>query len=218
MDRQRVVLFAASLAALLIFLHIAGNECAGQSDSAPSPVQASGKLTLGPIEFIAPQGYWYFPRAYPEGGLTEGQTFVLTFFQKKEDIPVKRDEPQGLPGRPFLNFFLLSSRFTDFQSYYDAVSRARKARGLPEEMISYRELPRSAGRLFDGMTNWNCREETIRQETRPLFGVNCVALGETGVIQMSAHGQDERDVLGTAPLLRDIMRSLTIRKTGKKGD
>jgi hypothetical protein len=74
------------------------------------------------------------------------------------------------------------------------------------------------GKLFDDMTNWNCREETIRQTSRPLFGLNCIILGETGVIQMSAHGQDERDVLGTAPLLRDMMRSLTIRKPGRKGD
>jgi hypothetical protein len=80
MCRQGMAVLFASLAGILLLVHVSGHECACQTGNTSSPLQASGRLAFGPIEFIAPQGYWYFPRTYPDKGLAEGQSFVLTFF------------------------------------------------------------------------------------------------------------------------------------------
>ena len=170
------------------------------------PVQASGKVLFGPLEFTPPQGYWYFPRAYPEKGLEKGDTFVVTFFQTKDDIPTKRDGSY-FPKHPFLNFYVYSGQFDDFQSYYDRVLAARMERGTARDVFSYKDLPEKASSLFKDMPGWSCREETIKQ-ARPLFAVDCITLDKTGVIQMSAHGEAEAAVLDMAASLKEMMVSL----------
>ena len=216
MKRQLRAILPAFLFGSLFLLQIMACDCSAQSDSAPVPVQASGKVIFGPFEFVSPQGYWYFPRTYPEKGLTAGGTFVVTFFQTKDDIPTKRDKSE-FPKHVFLNFYVYSSKFDDVQSYYDAVLSARRSRGISNDEFSYKDLPEKTKALFNNMPDWSCREETIKQ-LHPLFAINCVTLGEAGVIQMSAHGEEEKAVLAKASLLRDTMLSLKINRSGRLGN
>jgi hypothetical protein len=113
-------------------------DCAGQSKSIPVPIQATGRVLYGPFEFTAPRGYWYFPRTYPEKGLAKGESFVVTFFQTKEDIPRDRSE---YPKHAFLNLFIFSGEYKDYQAYYDTVINARRSQDISDNTFLRKDLP-----------------------------------------------------------------------------
>ena len=111
-----------------------------------------------------------------------------------------------------MNFYVLSDQFKDFQAFYEAAVSARKARGVPAEEFSYKEPPEATKAVFKYMRGWNCREETIKQEHN-LLGLSCITVNESSLVQISFHGEGEKEVLDKASLLRDIMLSLKIDRS-----
>lgn len=171
-------------------------------------IRASGKVAFGPFEFLAPQGYWYYPRTFPKDGLQKGEEFLVTFYQTKDDIPPKKPlSAQQQPKNVLISFMVFPNEFKDVESYYRALADILRLNNLSSNDIVHKDLARPIRDLFRDVHGWSCREQVIKGYGS-IFSIDCVALAEYGIV-MSASGFDESKVLDKAPLLKEIMSSIT---------
>jgi hypothetical protein len=143
------------LFSIFLFLMVGISHHHAQSFS--TPTQVSGNLTAGPFEFAPPEGYWYFPFAFPKKGLQKGESFQLNFFKTREDMP-----PGGAYASPdssanvIFEFSVTTpNEFKDINSYYDAVSKLYQSRGVTG--ISFKDLPKETKVLFRDTPGWHCQ-------------------------------------------------------------
>ncbi|MDD5008375.1 MAG: hypothetical protein PHU49_06175 [Syntrophorhabdaceae bacterium] len=161
--------------------------------------QVAGKVTLGPIEFSPPQGFWYNPPPP-----STKMSFAITFYKTKKDIILMQEDPS--PARdPIVVVRINSNSFKDFDSYYKAESEMYRIKGL-EGLHYFKKLPQDVQSLFAGMSTWSCRER-VNKGYPELTAIDCLSLNHYSVL-ISTFCFDEKKVLGMAPILKSIMKSV----------
>jgi hypothetical protein len=201
-------LFNVTLLFCLLFVALpidAGFSQGAEGVTGYTPV--SGKVTFGPFQFNAPEGYVYAPRTFPQKGLGKNEHFLVTFFSK-EDIP-----PEDMRGyrqkNVIFNFYVFMNTFQNAQDYYDKMSEAYRLSGTSESDISSMALPEETQPMFNNAVGWSCRKEVLRGYP-PMHSINCVMLQQYGVI-ITVFG-DEKAVSEKASVLRDMISSFATEK------
>jgi hypothetical protein len=155
----------------------------------PEPMQVQGELKFGPYVISPPNGYWYFPRKYPNMFKSSKDYFVVTFWENKEDTS-KKSYPKKSIGVCF-NFFVAANKYKNIDDYYND---ARKFG------VTYKRLPNEA-EVLKSMANWSCK-----QTGQGMYGIECISLRDN-FIAICEYGDDKNKsaVLSKIQLLQKML-------------
>lgn len=181
---------------------------AGAVDKNDLPLrQVPEKLTLGPIEFCPPAGFWYSPSHGTEKTMRTG----FTFYKTKQDAKFMQDQPS--PGRdPIIVVRIGLNKFKDFNSYYEAEAEMYRSKGV-ESMHYFKDLPADAKTVLGNMSSWSCREKVSRGHPE-LIGIECLSLLDHYGVLITGFCFNEKKVIDIAPVLKSIMMS--VREVARK--
>jgi len=167
------------LAFLLIF------SCANE----PTLVEVKGRLRFGNYIISPPNGYWYFPKTYPNKFNTPNDLFLITFWEDKVESS-RKVVPDNV--KVFFNFSVTLDRYKKFNAYYkDAESLG----------IKYDSLPSEAS-MLKSIGNWSCK-----QTIQSYYGIECISLDEN-LVTVGAYGNSKADVLTKIPILKQMIDSI----------
>jgi len=156
-----------------------------------SPIQANGELEFGRYLFMAPEGYWYFPKKYPATFKTSKDIFLITFWKDKEALSRKNAKEIGV----FINFAVSPNTYKNFETYYIAAK---------ELGIKYEELPEEAF-MLKTIANWSCK-----QTGQGVFGIECTSLGDD-LVTFGVYGNDKGIVMSNVSLLQRMLESFKVQ-------
>ncbi len=182
------------------FLHVALFGC---TDSLEPLVRVSNPISCGPYTFNAPRDYWYPPRICPREIVSVNDTFRLTFYQDKTDVPSDsaKKNRRG-PAHPFFSFVITPKQYDDPETYWQAISRHRDYQGY------YSKLPPEVQTILHTASSaWSCKYVSYQA----LYGIDCITVLDH-VVVMAINGTNEKEVLEGVPQLRNMLTSFRATK------
>lgn len=151
-----------------------------------SPTQVVEQIKFGKYKVSPPSGYWYFPRSFPKKFTKDDDSFLLTFFEKKELISNSESAKDGI----FINLIVSNNKYKSKSDYYDEMSKyGAKYSNLPE----------------DGK-NSNDKDWTCKQVIHGLYGIECFSQNKEHFIIIGMFGERKK-VNKEVHLLYDMLES-----------
>jgi hypothetical protein len=197
LKKNEILYLGITLLLALFTVHVAE---AGNGPNV-SIQQVPESLTLGPIIFSPPRGFWYTPM----GPSHKGTDSSITFFKAKDDAMLPVEETSA-DRNPIIVIRVGANSFKDFDSYYKAESDLYRAKGV-DKMHYFKELPANIKALIQHASNWSCREK-VNKGYPELTAIDCVSLrGDYGII-ISVFCFNEKKVLDMADTLKSTMLSV----------